>query len=189
MSENTKKEPRMMTGVVILMLASLFEKILGVLFKRPLNDMLGDVGMGYFNSAYSIFSTFYTISLTGFPIAVSMMVSRSRTKGRIVEVKKIYRTALAVFASLGIIGSAIMFFGADFIANFIDRNNNSPLCIRAIAPILLIICISSSVKGFFQGHQNMFPTAISEFLDALGKCALGVVLAIYAVGKGYSVEI
>ena len=82
-----------------------------------------------------------------------------------------------------------MFFGADFIANFIDRNNNSPLCIRAIAPILLIICISSSVKGFFQGHQNMFPTAISEFLDALGKCALGVVFAIYAVGKGYSVEI
>ena len=189
MSENAKKEPRMMTGVAILMLASLFEKILGVLFKRPLNDMLGDVGMGYFNSAYSIFSTFYTISLTGFPIAVSMMISRSRAKGRIVEVNKIYRTALAVFSSLGIIGSAVMFFGADLIANFIDSKNNSPLCIKAIAPILLIICISSSIKGFFQGHQNMIPTAVSEFLDALGKCALGVVLAIYAAGKSYSVEI
>lgn len=184
-----KTEPRMMTGVVILMLASLFEKILGVLFKIPLYSSLGNVGMGYFNAAYSIFSTFYTISLTGFPIAVSIMVSKSRARGRVIEVSRTFRTAFAVFFTIGLIGSSIMFFGADFIANIIDSENNSSLCIKAIAPILLIICISSSIKGYFQGHRNMIPTAVSEFLDALGKCALGVILAFYAAGKGFSVEI
>jgi len=188
LSELQKKEPRMMTGVVILMLASLFEKILGVLFKIPLFRTLGSVGMGYFNAAYSIFSTFYTISLTGFPIAVSIMISRSSALGRSMEVKKIFRTALGVFCALGIVGSSIMFFGSDIIANLIDSESNSSLCIKAIAPVLLIICISSSIKGYFQGHKNMFPTAISELLDALGKCALGVVLAIYASNSGYSVE-
>ena len=189
MPETEKKEPRMIVGVIVLMLASLLEKILGVLFKIPLNDILGSKGMGYFNSAYSIFSTFYTVSLTGFPIAVSIMISKSRANGRIIEVNKIYRAALCVFIALGLIGSSIMFFGADSIANFIDGDNNSPLCIKAIAPILLIICVSGSIKGFFQGHNNMMPTAISEFLDALGKCALGVVLGVYAAQKGYSIEV
>ena len=189
MTEQKRKEPRMMSGVIILMLASLFEKILGVLFKIPLYNTLGNVGMGYFNAAYSIFSTFYTISLTGFPIAVSIMVSRSKALGRITEVGKIFKTALAVFFSLGLIGSSIMFFGADLIANIIDSRNNSSLCIKAIAPILLIICISGAIKGYFQGHRNMIPTAVSEFLDSLGKCALGVILAFYAAGKGYSIEI
>lgn len=189
MIEQNRTEQRMMTGVVILMLASLFEKILGVLFKIPLYGTLGNVGMGYFNAAYSIFSTFYTISLTGFPIAVSIMISKSRARGRIIEVNKTFRTALFVFLAIGLIGSSIMFFGADLIADIIDSKSNSSLCIKAISPILLIICISGSIKGYFQGHRNMMPTAVSEFLDALGKCALGVILAFYAAGKGYSVEV
>ena len=86
MSNIEKKETRMMTGVVILMIASLVEKILGVIFKIPLYNVLGNVGMGYFNAAYSIFSTFYTISLTGFPIAVSIMISKSRSLGRVNEI-------------------------------------------------------------------------------------------------------
>lgn len=179
----------MMGGVIILMLASLFEKILGVIFKIPLYNLLGSTGMGYFNAAYSIFSTFYTISLTGFPIAVSIMISKSVSSGRVKEVKRIYTVALAVFLSLGIVGSSVMFFGADIIANVIDSANSSSLCIKAIAPILFLICFSSSIRGYFQGHRNMTPTAISEFLDALGKCLLGVVFAIYATSKGYSTPV
>ena len=189
MSNIEKKETRMMTGVVILMIASLVEKILGVIFKIPLYSVLGNVGMGYFNAAYSIFSTFYTISLTGFPIAVSIMISKSRSLGRVNEVNRIFFVALSVFITIGLIGSSLMFFGANTIADIIDKENNSSLCIKAIAPILLIICTSSSIKGFFQGNQNMIPTAVSEFLDAFGKCSLGVIFAIFAFNRCYSVEI
>ncbi|MGN1096195.1 MAG: oligosaccharide flippase family protein, partial [Eubacteriales bacterium] len=189
MATEKKNEPRMITGVLLLTIAGIAEKILGVILKIPLSGYLGSDGMGYFNSAYNIFSTFYTISITGLPIATSIMISKSRIRGRKLEVKHIFRVSLFMFVVVGIIGSSIMFFGAQGIANLIDRNNNSYYCIQAIAPILLVICISSAIRGFFQGHQNMLPSAVSELLDAVGKCALGIFFGGYAIKHGYSVEV
>lgn len=188
MSEQNKK-PDIVAGVVILMIASLFEKIVGVFLKIPLYDLLGNTGMGYFNSAYSIFSTFYTISLTGFPVGVSLMVSESMAQGRLKQVRRISGIALVVFSLIGLVLSSFMFFGSGLLANVIDSEHNSSLCIKCIAPILLIICISSAMKGYYQGRKNMVPTAVSEFLDAFGKCVLGITFAIYAVKQGYSIEI
>lgn len=189
MTTEKRKEPRMLTGVLLLTVAGMAEKILGVLLKIPLSGYLGEEGMGYFNSAYNIFSTFYTVSITGLPIATSIMISRSRTRGKKLEISHIFRVSLFLFVLIGLIGSSIMFFGGGAIATLIDKNNNSPYCIQAIAPILLFICISSSIRGFYQGHQNMLPSAVSELLDALGKTALGIAFGGYAVTHGYSVEI
>ena len=152
MLNEKKKEPRMITGVLLLTIAGIAEKILGVILKIPLNGYLGSDGMGYFNSAYNIFSTFYTISITGLPIATSIMISKSRAKGKKLEVSHIFNVSLTLFIVVGIIGSSIMFFGAKTIANIIDKNNNSYYCIQAIAPILLIICISSAIAGITIGH-------------------------------------
>ncbi|MBO5023658.1 MAG: polysaccharide biosynthesis protein [Clostridia bacterium] len=189
MTTEKRKEPRMFTGVLLLTIAGMAEKILGVLLKIPLSGYLGEEGMGYFNSAYNIFSTFYTVSITGLPIATSIMISRSRMKGRKLEISHIFRVSLFLFVLIGIIGSSIMFFGGGAIANLIDKNNNSPYCIQAISPILLFICISSSIRGFYQGHQNMMPSAVSELLDAIGKTALGICFGGYAITHGYSVEV
>lgn len=178
----------MITGVLLLTIAGIAEKILGVILKIPLSGYLGSEGMGYFNSAYNIFTTFYTVAVTGLPVATTIMVSRSRAKGRTLEVRRIFRVSISMFLTVGIIGSAIMYFGAGFIARLIDKNNDSPLCIQAIAPILLFICVSSAIRGFFQGHKNMMPSAVSEFLDAFGKCALGILFGGYAYNNGYSVE-
>ena len=182
MLNEKKKEPRMITGVLLLTIAGIAEKILGVILKIPLNGYLGSDGMGYFNSAYNIFSMFYTISITGLPIATSIMISKSRAKGKKLEVSHIFNVSLTLFIVVGIIGSSIMFFGAKTIANIIDKNNNSYYCIQAIAPILLIICISSAIRGFYQGHQNMMPSAVSELLDAFGKCFLGIFFGIEQIG-------
>ena len=189
MTTEKRKEPRMFTGVLLLTIAGMAEKILGVLLKIPLSGYLGEEGMGYFNSAYNIFSTFYTVAITGLPIATSIMISRSRMKGKKLEISHIFRVSLFLFVLIGLIGSSIMFFGGGAIATLIDKNNNSPYCIQAIAPILLFICISSSIRGFYQGHQNMLPSAVSELLDALGKTALGIAFGGYAMTHGYSVEI
>ena len=178
----------MLTGVLLLTLAGIAEKILGVILKIPLSGYLGSEGMGYFNSAYNIFTTFYTVAVTGLPVATTIMVSRSRAKGRVLEVRRIFRVSISMFLTVGIIGSAIMYFGGGFIARLIDKNNDSPLCIQAIAPILMLICVSSSIRGFYQGHKNMMPSAVSEFLDAFGKCALGILFGGYAYTNGYSVE-
>ena len=183
-----KSEPRILSGVLVLTFSNILVKLLGLFFKIPLHAFLGDQGMGYFNIAYNIFVTLYMVSTAGLPIAISILVSRSRTLGRKREVRRIFYSALSVFLLLGVIGTSIMIFGAAPLAEWMG-SPNSYHCIMTVAPTLFFICISSAIRGYFQGHQNMVPTATSEVIEAIGKFAIGIALGKYAISKGYSLEI
>ena len=97
MQKNKAKEPRLIVGVIILMISNIIVKVIGVLFKIPLHDLLGDRGMSYFNIAYNLFTTLYLVSTAGLPTAMSMMVSEARVKGKKAEVRRIFRTAVCLF--------------------------------------------------------------------------------------------
>ena len=189
MSEQTKtKEPRLIVGVMVLMISNIIVKLIGVLFKIPLHNLLGDAGMGYFNAAYSVFTTLYLVSTSGLPTAISMIVSRSRILGRKKQVNKIFSTALLIFVVVGTLGSCLMFFGSSVIAEMMG-SPGAAQSIKMIAPTLLLVAISSSVRGYFQGHQNMIPTAVSEIIESIGKFAIGVVLGVHALNIGKPIEI
>ena len=180
-----KKKNIVFNGVIILTLSNLLIKTIGLLFKIPITNIIGDEGMGYFNSAYRIYIWFYMISTAGLPIALSIMISESRTKGNIREVKKIYKITMILFIIIGFSGMAIMMIGSKLFAAIIDLNAVY-MCIISIAPTIFFICVSSAIRGFFQGYQNMLPTAVSQIIEATGKLSLGIILAIYAVNKGYA---
>ncbi len=187
----TKKStaPRLISGVIVLTLSNLAVKLLGLFCKIPLHGILQDQGMGYFNIAYNIFTTLYLVSTAGLPTAITIMISRTPQDGsRRKQVEKIFRVALAVFFILGVIGSSIMFFFAKQLAQLMD-SEASYLCIMAISPTLFFICISSAMRGYFQGHQNMVPTAVSEIAEAIGKFAIGIALGFYAISRGESIEV
>ena len=187
----TKKStaPRLISGVIVLTISNLVVKLLGLFCKIPLHGILQDQGMGYFNIAYNIFTTLYLVSTAGLPTAITIMISRTpRDDARKKQVEKIFRVALAVFFVLGVLGSSIMFFFAKPLARLMD-SEASYLCIMAISPTLFFICISSAMRGYFQGHQNMVPTAISEITEAIGKFAIGITLGYYAISRGESIEV
>lgn len=188
MQNKKTNEPRLIVGVIILMTSNIIVKVIGVLFKIPLHNLLGDRGMSYFNVAYNLFTTLYLISTAGLPTAISLMVSEARVKGRKSEVKRIFRTALALFFVLGVFGTSVMLFGSGGLAKLMGTPDAS-WAIAAIAPTLFLICISSSIRGYFQGHQNMFPTAASEVIESVGKFVLGIVFGVWAVKNGKSIEI
>ena len=144
--------------------------------------------MGYFNIAYNIFTTLYMVSTAGLPTAVTIMISDTpNNTARKKQVERIFRVALGVFFVLGILGTSVMLFFAKLLAAMMG-SDASYLCIMAIAPTLFFICMSSAIRGYFQGHQNMVPTAVSEITEAIGKFAIGIVLAQYAVSRGESIE-
>lgn len=174
--------------MVILTVANIIVKVIGLLYKIPMFHYVGSVGMGYFNSAYRIYTAFYLVSTGGLPIAVSRMVSEARAKGRRNEVKTIFKSALGLFMTIGAIGTAIMVIGCKGFARF-NGYEETYVCILAIAPTLFFICICSALRGYFQGYQNMLPTAISEVLESLGKLVLGILFAIFAINKGYSLPV
>lgn len=176
------------SGVVILTVANILVKVIGLFYKIPMYSYLGNEGMGYFNSAYRIYTAFYLVSTGGLPIAVSLMVSEARAKGRRQEVKNIFKSAMGLFTVIGGIGTLIMAVGSKGFAAF-SGNADTYICMLAIAPTLFFICICSAVRGFFQGYQNMLPTAISEVLESLGKLVLGILFAVYAINKGYDLPV
>lgn len=176
------------SGVVVLTVANLLVKVIGLLFKIPMNSVVGDEGMGYYTSAYTIYTFFYMISTAGLPVAVSIMISEARSKGQLRQIKKILRTTVGLFFVIGVLGMTAMFVGANSFASLLKASPTS-MCIIAIAPTLFFICISSALRGYFQGFQQMVPTAISELIEALCKLVLGILFALYAIDHGYEIHI
>ena len=173
----------MLSGVLALTIANLFVKTVGLLLKIPLREILNDDGMAYYNNAYDIYAFLYTVSNVGLPTAVSMMISENRASGNVRQSKKIMKVAMWLFVGIGLLGTSIMFFGAPLFESAYKINNLS-FSIMAIAPTLFFICIASALKGYFQGYQNMVPSAISNVIEAVGKMALGILFANYAIGAG-----
>ena len=173
----------MLSGVLALTIANLFVKPVGLLLKIPLRGILSDSGMAYYNNAYDIYAFLYTVSNVGLPTAVSMMISENRASGNVRQSKKIMKVAMWLFVGIGLLGTSIMFFGAPLFESAYKINNLS-FSIMAIAPTLFFICIASALKGYFQGYQNMVPSAVSNVIEAVGKMALGILFANYAVQRG-----
>ncbi len=186
---NEKKAPKssgrmFFSGVLALTIANIFVKSVGLISKIVLNRVVGSAGAGYYSSAYEIYAYLYVISTSGFPVALSILVSRSRVRGRIREAKKIFEISFVVLLIIGLVFSTLMMIFSDKIALLIGAPKTT-LCIIAIAPTMLFICLSSSLRGYFQGFQLMTPTAISQLIEAVGKVAIGVAFALWAKSKGY----
>lgn len=185
-AKDTKK--LFFSGVLVLTIANLVVKVIGAFLKVPLQRILDDGGMGYYSVAYDIYVWFYTISTTGLPVAVSIMISSSRAKGNFEDAKKIFKVVFRIFFAIGLLGMVVMMALSHAFAG-VYKLSEAWYGIMAIAPTLFFICLSSAYRGFFQGHQNMVPTAISEVIEAVGKLTLGIIFALYAKNQGYPLYI
>lgn len=165
-------------GAVILMLSNVLVKVIGAIFKIPLTNTIGVDGMAYFNAAYSIYVSLYMISTAGLPVAISRMVAASNSRGNQKEVDHIFRIALRLFFIIGLAGTVIMIAFSKSFAGF-SKLNDSYLAMIAIAPTLFFICLSSAARGYFQGLQDMVPTAVSNIIEAVGKLGIGLLSAWY----------
>lgn len=184
---NLNKGKSFLREAVILTVASFAVKIIGVVFKIPLTNILLD-NIGVFNAAYSIYAMLFMLSTSGLPVAVSKMVAASNEKGRGNEARRISFLASVVFGVIGFLFMVALIVFAPFIAE-ITNHAESALAMQIIAPALFFICICASVRGYFQGLHNMYPTAISQFIEAFFKLAVGLGAVMYASSKGASVEV
>ncbi len=170
-----QKKQSVLNGAIILVMSVMLVKVIGVLFKIPMTDMIGTVGRGYFNSAYEIYTPIFAIAMAGLPVAVSRMVAENVALERFREARLVYRVSVRLFLVVGACGTLIMLAIAYPYALYIADIRNLP-AILCIAPSIFFCCFMSSYRGYYEGLRNMTPTAISQFLEALGKLCLGLVL-------------
>lgn len=170
----------------MLMPATLFTKIVGLLYKIPLIAIVGVEGMAYFLAAYHVYSLLFVLSATGLPTALSLQVARVAWGDQRGSVGRIFRVALALFLSLGLLGTVSLLWGAPALATRLAMRD-AAASIVAIAPALLLSAFIGAAKGFFQGHSQMLPTAVSEVIEAAGKLGFGLFFAVFAKRAGLAV--
>lgn len=185
-SQSAKKT--FFSGVLLLTLSTVSVKVIGLVYKIPMLAYLGAEGMGYFNSAYEIYALFCVVSTAGLPVALSVLISGAIARGEKHVVPRIYRAAMWIFLTIGVLGSGTMILFAHQFCSFI-QSDNAYYAILSIAPTVLFICISSALRGYFQGYQQMMPTAVSQIIESLGKLVFGLVLAYIALDQGYDTPV
>lgn len=176
MSASTPKKNSFFGGAAILTASVIVVKLIGALYKIPLGGILSDAGFADFNTAYNIYSLLIIISTGGLPVALSKMVSEANALGRVNQVKKVFTLALAAFCVLGTISFCIMAFFPHQLADLMN-DSKSANSILALAPAVFFICPMSAMRGYFQGHALMTPTAVSQVIEALCKLVIGLALA------------
>lgn len=182
MASSTPKKNSFFGGAAILTAGIILVKVIGALYKIPLGGILADAAFADFNTAYYIYSLLIVISTGGLPVALSKMVSEANAVGRANQVQKVFRLSLVAFCTLGIISCAIMAFFPHQLAGLMS-NSHSAYSILALAPALFFICPLSAMRGYFQGHSLMVPTAISQIIEAVCKLVFGLPLA-YLLATG-----
>ena len=173
---DTKKQ-NFLQGTALLAMSTAIVKVIGAVYKIPLNAIIGEQGFGYFNTAYEIYSVLLMISTAGLPVAMSRMISQASARGHYGQVRRIYTTARAIFLGLGITGTLLMTIFCRQLAQF-QNQPDAWAAIGCLGPSMLLICVMSSFRGFFQGQSNMLPTSVSQVIEASVKLIVGMVAAI-----------
>ena len=174
--ENKTKQS-FLHGAVILTAATVIVKVVGALFKIPLGNIIGNVGMGYFNTAYALFNVVYSLAIAGLPIAVAKLVSEYEALGRHRDTRRVLRISRGLFLLTGVIGSVVMLAGARVYANAVN-NSNAVFAVIALAPTIFFACVMSIYRGYYEGLKNMYPTAVSQIVEATVKTVAGLGLTV-----------
>lgn len=173
-TENLEK--RIINGVFLLSISAIAVKLLGLIYKIPLSYILSDEGMGYFNSAYTVYTFFYVVCTAGVPKAISILVSRSEAEGDSDKTAKIYKTAFSLFLGIGIIASVVLLLFSTSFAEVL-KNSKSALSMMLIAPSVMFVCATGVMRGYFSGILKMLPIALSEIISGIGRLIFGLLFA------------
>ncbi|MCR4886734.1 MAG: polysaccharide biosynthesis protein [Clostridiales bacterium] len=179
----TQKQKTLVGGVSILGVAGIICKVVGVLYRIPLTNLITQNGMGVYSTVYPTYNLLLTISSAGLPVAISRMMAHHITREDPQNARRIFRTALKILTVLGVVTSVLMFA----LSGALAASHNDPdtrLGFMAIAPSLFFVCVMSAYRGFLQGQRNMVPTAISQLIEQIGRVFVALPLAYLGMRRG-----
>lgn len=170
-------------GAFLLLGSAVIVKLIGALFKIPLSSRycLGDLGFGYFSSAYDLFTPFYALAMAGLPVAVSKTVSEYAAQGGYNDVRETLKLSRRVYLAAGIICFLCLSAFVYPFSRLTDSTGAGIYSLAAMTPSVIFCCFMSSYRGYYQGLNNMLPTAVSELTEALCKLCLGFGFGILTV--------
>ncbi|MDD5940198.1 MAG: polysaccharide biosynthesis protein [Lachnospiraceae bacterium] len=167
MSESKKNGVLVQAG--ILAAASMIVRIIGLLYRAPLTAIIGDEGNGYYGTAYNIYTIILMVSSYSMPSAISKLMAQKIAVGEYKNAQRIFHCALFYGLGVGIIGSALLWFGAGLLVPAVA------VCVlRIFAPIIFLFGILGALRGYFQAQGSMVQTSLSQILEQLANAAVSI---------------
>ena len=167
---------KFLKGTIILLAAGLVTRVLGFINRIVIARFIGEEGVGLYMMAFPTFILVITITQLGLPVAISKNVAEAEAIGDTAKIKKILVVSLATTITLSAIFTPILLLTAPILAETLFTDSRTLLPLLAIAPVVPIIAISSVIRGYFQGRQNMKPAALSQLIEQIVRIALITVL-------------
>lgn len=188
MSKEQRKNSSFLMQGMILAVAGIITRLIGIAYRIPVNNILGDEGQGFYGCAFSIYNIALLLTSFSLPLAVSKLVSARVSKGEYKNAQRILKGALIFALVVGAITSIIVYIFSDFIAGSIMSLRLSTYALKVLAPGLLIVAIMGVIRGYFQGLGTMVPTAISQILEQIVNAVVSIIGASYLLKMGKVVE-
>ena len=188
---NKPKKEGFMQGVITLMFSQVLIKILGLVYTLYLTNRqgFGDKGNGICASGYQIYALLLTISSIGVPSAISKLVSERVAVGDNKGAHRIFKIAFATFAVIGLVGSLLLFFGANVIANQWLQIPDAEMTLVALSPAIFFVTVASVMRGYFNGRQKISVGAKSQTLEQVFKTLLTIIVVeVVAILSNVSTE-
>ena len=173
MSQNNGRKNGFILQAGILAAAGIISRIIGLLYRGPLHSVIGDLGMGYYQTAFNYYTIILLISSYSIPSAISKVIAQKLALREYRSAHRVFKCALAYVLAVGGVASLALFFGAGIILP-----GKESAVLRAFAPTIFIYGILGVLRGYFQAHGSMVQTSVSQILEQIAN-------AIVSVGAAY----
>lgn len=182
------KKDSLFKGTAMLSISLILTKILGAIYLIPFYQIIGgEEQMALYNYGYSYYATILEISAAGTPLAIAKLVAKYNALGAYSVSRRIYKMGSWILIIMGIVGFCVLFFGYDYISEQILISNqqkftpaDGALVLKSLSFGVPIVLVSAGLRGLFQGHEVMLPSAISQFIEQ-------VVRIVFMLGATYVV--
>lgn len=185
--QKDKTNSGFVTQGIILAVASIVVRLIGLLYRIPLTNILGDEGNGLYGYAFEVYNIALLLSSYSLPLAVSKLVSARANNGERKNGYRVFKLAIGVAIVIGFVVALVVFFGADFIAGTIMKAPMSAYALRMLAPCLFIVAVLGVMRGYCQGVGTTIPTAVSQVAEQIVNAIVSIVAASYFVKIGLEV--
>ena len=179
MEKKLEVNQNLVKGAVILSLGAIISKVIGLVYRIPLNKIIGDLGNGMYGQVYSVYLVIVTLTASAIPSGLSKLIAERQARGEYKEAQNVFKLTLKCCLICAFILTLITTIGADYISDVFFPQQNLGMCIRILVPTILITTMVANLRGYFQGIGNMLPTAKSMVIEQVVHVIFTVILAYW----------
>jgi len=177
------KQSHFLSGALILAIAGVLSKVIGMFYRIPLQEIVGNSGLGLYQEVYPLYLTFLILATAGIPVALSRLIAEALAEGRQEEIRRILSRSMVMMGGIGLVLFLILYAGSPLIARLMG-NPHLVDPIRAISLSLLFVPLIAVLRGYFYGYQKMMYVGLSQVVEQTLRVAFILIASLYLVSLG-----